>query len=125
MLTAVSVSTLVASVGISSGPAVFPLLRVMMAFLISAFDGLSQLMGSSVSVDGMSGGESRVGRFSSSLKCSVHRFSCSLVVVSGFPFWPFTGLSVCWNLPVSFLVTRYRSIRFDVPLPGCCFCLSG
>ena len=85
MLTAVSMSALMASAGISSGPAAFPLLRVMMAFLISAFEGLSQLMGSSVSADGMSGGESGVGRFSSSLKCSAHRFSCSLVVVSGIP----------------------------------------
>ena len=86
-----------------------------MAFLISAFVGLSQLMGSSVSADGMSGGESGVGRFSSSLKCSDHCFSCSLVVVSWFPFLFFTGLSVCWNLPVSFLVTKCRSLRFPGP----------
>ena len=64
-----------------------------MAFLISAFEGLLQLMGSSVSADGMSGGESGVGRLSSSLKCSAHRFSCSLVVFRGFPFLSFTGLS--------------------------------
>ena len=57
-----------------------------MVCLISAFEGLSQLTGSSVSADGMSGGESGVGRFSSSLKCSAHRFSCSLVVVGGFLF---------------------------------------
>ena len=92
MLTAVSMSALMASAGISFGPAAFPLLRVMMAFFISTFDGLSQLMGSSVSVDGMSGGESGAGRFNSSLKCSAHRFSCSLDVVSGFPFLSFTGL---------------------------------
>ena len=101
-------SALMASAGISSGPAAFPLLRVMMAFLVSAFEGWSQMMGSSVSA----GGESGVGRFSSSLKCSAHRFSCSLVVVSGFPFLSITGLSVCWNLPVSFLVTRYTSLIF-------------
>ena len=87
-------SALMASAGISSGPASFPLLRVMMA-LISVFEGLSQLMGISVSADGMSGGESGVGQFSSSLKCSTHHFSCSLVVVSGFPFSSVTGLSVC------------------------------
>ena len=40
-------------------------------------------MGSSVSVEGMSGGESGVGPFSSSLKCYAHRLSCFLVVVSG------------------------------------------
>ena len=115
ILTAVSMSLLMASAAISSGPAVFPLLRVIMAFLISAFEGLSQLIGSSVSAGGMSGGESGMGRFSSSLKCSVHRFSCCLAVVSGFPFLSITGLSVCWNLPVSFLVTRYRSLRFPCP----------
>ena len=87
-------SALMASAGISSGPAAFPLLRVMMAFLISVFEDLSQLMGSSVSAGGMSGGESGVGRFSSSLKCSAHRFSCLLVVVNGFPFSSITGL-VC------------------------------
>ena len=88
-------SALMASVGISSGPAAFPLLKVMMAFLISGFEGLSQLMGSSVSADGMSGGESGVERFSSSLKCTAHRFNCSLVVVSRFSILSFTGLSVC------------------------------
>ena len=112
MLTAVSMSALMASAGISSGPAVFPLLRVMMVCLISAFESLSQLTGSSVSADGMSGGESGVGRFSSSLKCSAQCFSCALVVVGGFPFLSITGLSICWNLPVGFLVTRYRSLRF-------------
>ena len=50
-------SALMASAGISSGPAAFPHLRVMMVFLISVFEGLSQLMGSSVSAGGMSGGE--------------------------------------------------------------------
>ena len=112
MLTAVSVSALMASSGILPGPAAFPLLRVMTAFLISAFEGLLQLMGSSVSADEMSGGKSGAGRFSSSLKCSAHCFSCSLVVVSWFPFLSFTGLSVCWNLPVSFLVTKYRFLIF-------------
>ena len=75
-------SALMASAGVSSGPAAFPLLRVILAFS-SAFEGLSQLIGSSVSADGMSGGESGVGRFSSSLKCSANGFSCSFVVVSG------------------------------------------
>ena len=95
MLTTVSMSALMACAGISSGPAASPLLRVMMAFLIFAFEGLSQLRGSSVSAGGMCGGESGVGRFSSSLKSSAYRFSCSLVLVSGFPFLSFTGLSVC------------------------------
>ena len=113
MLTAVSVSALMASAGISSGPAAFPLLRVMMAFLISAFEGLSQLMGSSVSADGMSGGESGVRWFSSSLKCSAHRFSCSLVVVSGFPFLSFARQLLGHQVEVP-----------QIPLPCCCLCLS-
>ena len=66
-----------------------------MVCLISAFEGLSQLTGSSVSADGMSGGESGVGRFSNSLKCSAHRFSCSLVVVGGFLFLSITAWLVC------------------------------
>ena len=115
MLVAVSMSALMASAGILSGPAAFPFLSVMMAFLISAFVGLSQLMGSSVSAGGMSGGVSGAGRFSSSLKCSAHRFSCSSVVVSGSPSLSFTGLSVCWNLSDSFLATRYGSLRFPCP----------
>ena len=72
----------------------FPVLLIGF-ILISVFEGLSQLTSSSVSAGGMSGGESGVGRFSSSLKCSAHHFSCSLVVVSGFPFLSITGLSVC------------------------------
>ena len=52
MLVAVSLSAQMASAGISSGPAAFPFLSVMMVFLISAFVGLSQLMGSSVSAGG-------------------------------------------------------------------------
>ena len=111
MLVAVSTSALMAFAGISSGPAAFPFLSVMMAFV-----GLSQLMDSSVSAGGMSGGVLGAERLSSSLKCSAHRFSCSSVVLSGSPSLSFTGLSVCWNLPDSFLVTRYRSLR--CPCPG-------
>ena len=44
-----------ASAGIPSGPTAFPFLSVMMAFLISAFVGFSQLMGNSISAGGMSG----------------------------------------------------------------------
>ena len=123
MLTAVSMSALMASAGILAGPAAFPHLRVMMAFLISAFEGLSQLMGSSVSADRMSDDESGAGWFSSSLKCFAHRFSCSLVDVHWFPFLSFTGLSVCWNLPFSFSVTRYMSLRFPC-LPAVSACLA-
>ena len=75
----------------------------------------------------MSGNNSGAGQFSSSLKYSVHRFSCSSTVFSGFTFLSFTGMSVCWNLPTSFLVVRYRSLKYpdrllhplDWPGDGC------
>ena len=53
MSTAVSMSALMASAGTLSSPAAFPFLSAMMAFLISALEGLSKLMGSSSSVGGM------------------------------------------------------------------------
>ena len=92
-------------------PGRFPFISVMMAFLISAFVGFSQLVGNSVPAGGMSGNNSGAGRFSSSLKCSTHRFSCSPTVVSGLSSFSFTGLSVYWNLPASFLVVRCRSLK--------------
>ena len=70
-------SPLMASAGIWSGSAAFLFFSVLMAFFISAMDGLLQLMGRSVSRDGMSSGASGAGRFSSSLKCSAHRLICS------------------------------------------------
>ena len=91
MLTAVSMSALMASAGISSGPAAFPFLIVVMASFISAFVGLLQLMGNSVSAGRFSGGSSGVGRFNSSLKCSAHLFSCSLTVIRGLPFLSLIG----------------------------------
>ena len=97
MVTVVSVSALISSAGMLSGPAAFPFLSVAMAFLTSALDGLLQLMGSSVSADGhgMSGSASGAGWFNNSLKCYAHLFSCSSVVVSGLPSLFLTGLSVC------------------------------
>ena len=53
MSTAVSMFALMASAGTSSSPAAFPFLSALMAFLISALEGLSQLMGSSFSAGGM------------------------------------------------------------------------
>ena len=91
MLTAVSMSALMASAGISSGLAAFPFLRVVMAFFISAFVGLLQLMGNSVSAGRFSGGSSGVGQFNSSLKCSAHLFSCSSTVIRGLPFLSLIG----------------------------------
>ena len=83
MSTAVFMSALMASAGTSSGPAAFPFLSALIAFLISAL-GLSQLMGSSSSAGGMSAGVSGAGSFTSCLKCPTHRFSWSFVVISGF-----------------------------------------
>jgi hypothetical protein len=61
MVTEVSVSALMASAGMLSGAAALLFLSVTMVFLISALNGLSQLMGSSVSADGMPGGVSLRG----------------------------------------------------------------
>ena len=123
MLTAVSMSALMTSDGISSGLAAFPLLRVMMAFLISAFEfeGLSQLMGYSVSADGMSGGESGVGQFSSSLKHSDHRFSCSWLLTVG------SILVLHWLACLPEFACQLLGHQVQVPLTplsSCCLCLS-
>jgi hypothetical protein len=70
MVTTVSLSALMASTGMLFGPAALPFLSVVIAFLISVLDGLSQLMGSTVSAGGMSGGVLGAGRFNNYLKCS-------------------------------------------------------
>ena len=98
MFVAVSMSALMFSAGISSGPTAFPFFRDMMAFLISDLEGLLQLMSRSSSAGCMSGGVSGAGRLSNSRKCSAHLVSCSSVVVSLFPFLSLTGFSC---LPVS------------------------
>ena len=121
MLTAVSMSALMASAGISYGPAAFPLLRVMMASLVSAFEGLSQLMGSSVSAEGMSGGESGVGRFSSS-----EVFCPSFQLFLGCCQWvPF--LVHHWLFCLLEFAGQLLGHQIQVPqihLSGCSLCLS-
>jgi hypothetical protein len=79
MVTAVPVPVLMASAGMLFGTADLPFLSVMMAFLmISALDGLSQLMGTSVFASGVSG----TGQFNKSRMCSAHQFSCPLVAIN-------------------------------------------
>ena len=83
MFVAVSMSALMFSAGISSGPAAFPFFRDMMAFLISDLEGLLQLMSRSSSAGCMSGGVSGASRLSNSRKCSAHLvllFGCSQLV---------------------------------------------
>ena len=63
MSTEVSLPALRASAGMLSGPAAFPFLRDVIAFLISAFDGVSQLIGSSESAGDISGVSSGPGLF--------------------------------------------------------------
>ena len=102
MVTVVSVSALIASVDMLSSPAIFPFLSVVMAFLLSALDGLSQLMGRFVSAaGGISGGSSGAGLFNYSLKCSANLFSCSSLVVGGFLSLSLTGLSFLPDLWLS------------------------
>ncbi|GFR97015.1 hypothetical protein ElyMa_006313300, partial [Elysia marginata] len=86
-----------------------------MAFLISALDGCSMLICNSASAGAMSGGMSGGGRLSTVVKCSVHLLSCSSVDERVLPSLSFIGLFVCWNLPASFLVVVYNSLRFPQP----------
>lgn len=63
MLTAVSLSALMASAGISSRPSAFLFLSAVIALLISVLDGLLQCIGKSVSAGCISGGLSGIGIF--------------------------------------------------------------
>lgn len=63
MLTAVSLSALMASAGISSRPSAFLFVSAVIALLISVLDGLLQCIGKSVSAGCISGGLSGVGIF--------------------------------------------------------------
>ena len=113
-------SALMASAGISPGPAAFPLLSVMMAFLISAFVGLSQLMGSSVSAGGMSGGVSGEGRFPELLCPSLQLFlGCRRLVSIFILHWLVCLLEFARQL------LDYQVQVFEVPLSGCFLCLTG
>ena len=119
ILTAVSMSALMASAGISSGPAAFPVLRVMMAFLIYAFEGLSQLMGSSVSADGMSGGESGMGWFPEVFCPSFQLFlGCCQWVPVLVHHWLVCLLELACQL------LGHQVQVPQIPLSGCCLCLS-
>jgi hypothetical protein len=66
-----------------------------MAFLGSALDCLSQLMGSSVSAGGMFGVVFGAGFYNNALKFFAHLFRCSSVDVSELLSLSLTGLSVC------------------------------
>ena len=123
MLVTASMSAFMASGGISSGRAAFPLLSVMMAFLISAFVGLSQLMGSSVSAGGMSGGVSgewAVQQFPELLCPSLQLFlGCRRLVSIFILHWLVCLLEFARQL------LDYQVQVFEVPLSGCFLCLTG
>jgi hypothetical protein len=121
MMTAVSVSVLRASSNVLFGPAALLLMNqnAVMVFLISALDGISKLMGSSVSAGDMSGGISEAGQFNNSLMYSVHLSSCFQVVVSG--SLSLTGFVVqVLQIPLScsifVLADQFLNIVFLVPL---------
>jgi hypothetical protein len=65
MSTAVSMSALIASAGISIGPDVSPFYSVLIAFCISVFVGSSQFIDCLVFARGMFGGVFRADLFSS------------------------------------------------------------
>ncbi|VDP41239.1 unnamed protein product [Schistosoma margrebowiei] len=81
------------SAGMLSGPAALPLLICLMAMLISSIVGGPTLIGRSVCAASMLGGFSGAGRFKSSLKCSIHLFRCSSMLVITSPSLLFTGRS--------------------------------
>ena len=112
---AVSISASRASAGIPSGPAALPFFKVLIAFFISSLDGFSTLIGKSTSACEILGCSSGVGRLSKSVKCSTHWFSCCSVVISIWPSLFLIGMFDCWNFPLSFLVSTYRSLRFPCP----------
>ena len=68
-----------------SCPGDFPLLRDLMAAMISSFPGGPGLTSRSVSASCISASVGGGGLFRTSLKCSVHRASCSAFVVSSRP----------------------------------------
>ncbi|VDO64218.1 unnamed protein product [Schistosoma margrebowiei] len=71
------VSPQIASAGILSGRAAFPLLICLMAILNSSIVGGATFIGRSVCAALMFGGFSGAGVLKSSLKCSTHLFFCS------------------------------------------------
>ena len=73
-------------------------------------------MGKSTSACEILGCSSGAGRLSKSVKCSTHRFSCCSVVISIWPSLSLMGMFDCWNFPLSFLVSMYRSLRFPCPV---------
>lgn len=88
MLTAVSLSALMASAGISSGLSAFLFLSALIALLIAVLDGLLQSIGRSASSGCMSEGLSCVGLFNySSSNCFTHLSNFSSDVVREFPFF--------------------------------------
>ena len=116
-------SAFMASAGIPSGPAAFPFLSVMMAFLISALVGFSQLMSNSISAGGMSGNNSGMGRFSSSLKCSIHSLQLFLYCRQ----W-FSVFVLYWHVSLLELACQLLGGQmqvFKIALTGCFLRLTG
>ncbi|VDP48294.1 unnamed protein product [Schistosoma curassoni] len=93
ILAVAATSAFSASDGMLSGPAALPLLICLMAMLISSIVGGPTLTGRSVGAASMLGGFSGAGRFKSSLKCSIHLFCCSSMLVITSPSLFFTGRS--------------------------------
>ncbi|VDP34349.1 unnamed protein product [Schistosoma mattheei] len=101
-----------ASAGMLSGPAALPLLICPMTMLIlSTVDGPTSIW-RSVSAALMLGGFSGADRFKSSLKCSIHMFRCSSMLVITSPSLLFTGRSGLQPFPESFFVLSYSCLMF-------------
>ncbi|VDP79274.1 unnamed protein product [Schistosoma mattheei] len=93
ILAVAATSAFGASPGMLSGPATLPLLIYLVAMLISSIVGGPTSIGRSVGAASMLGGFSGAGRFKSSLKCSIHLFRCSSMLVITLHFLLFTSRS--------------------------------
>ncbi len=103
----VSMSALIASAGIPSGPAAFPFFRRLIALLMSLLFGLSQLISRSTSAAGIFGLAGGAGRLRCSWKCSAHLLSWSSEFISKSPSLFLIGPADCWYFPMRFFDVSY------------------
>jgi len=103
-----SVLALRASAGILSGASAFPPFKALMAFLISILVRGLQLISNgfgAIVISAVSWGGCLLSR---SLKCSVHFFTWSSLIMRSTSCERLLCACTCLNLPVSFLVVGYR-----------------
>ncbi|CAH8558112.1 unnamed protein product [Schistosoma intercalatum] len=112
ILAVAATSAFSAAAGTLSGPAALPLLICLMTMLISSTVGGPTSIGRSVGAASMLGGFSGAGRFKNSLKCSIHLFRCSSMLVITSPSLLFTCCSGLRRFPESLFVVSYSRLMF-------------